>query len=276
MTPTVKRVAASQLPIDFDADQQVLHFAEGITCAGSSHKTVGQMRGLLRDETDLDDDEPAYAAYRDIGYEADRPAFTKQDTRYDITAIRTGTVNGEFKKTSGHFHGFIPGTVYPYPEVYEVLQGRAAFILQKSVNAHTAEELRIDEVRIAIVNEGESIAIPPSYGHGSVNIGEETLLFSNLAIVSCPLDYASVKDRRGLAYYLVKADTADGFEAVPNPHYVNLPEAQIVRPSANPAVGITFGKSSYRSYVENPATYDFLNHPEPYLAAIDSTTRPEV
>lgn len=275
MTEKYKRVVASQLPIDFDTEEQVLRFEDGLTCAGSSAKTVGQMRGLFREETHIDEDEPAYGAYRDIVFEKDRHAFEKQDTRYDITAIRAGTVNGEFKKTSGHFHGFIPGTAYPYPEVYEVLQGRAAFILQKSVNSHLDEELQIDDVRIVVVNEGESIAIPPFYGHGSVNIGDEMLLFSNLAVCSCPLDYDSVKNRRGLAYYLVEADNEDRFEAIPNPNYSRLPEAKIVRPRENTEVGITFGKSSYRSYVENPAAYDFLNHPEPHLDAIDSTTRPE-
>lgn len=275
MDTQITRVEASGLPIDFDRQKQVLRFVDGLTCAGSSFKKAGQMRNLLFDARDLDEEEPYYGAYRDICFDNDRQKFLDQDTRYDITAIRPGTINGEFKKTSGHFHGYIPGTSYTYPEVYEVLQGRAAFVMQKSTNNDKDEELRVDEVRIVVVERGQSIVIPPFYGHGSINIGDDMLLFSNLAIVSCPLDYESVASRHGLAYFLVEADNADGFEAVPNLNYVGLPPATVVRPTENPALGITFGKPSYQSYVEDPKVFAYLSDPTTQLADIDSLTNPE-
>ena len=122
----------SGLPIHMRDADGILSFEEGLLCDGSSSKNVGQMAGLLKNPDYPDKDERMYDAYRNIRFPEHEELFKRFDFRYDITAIQPGTVNGEFKKTSGHYHGYIAGGLHPYPEVYEVIRGEILFILQNN------------------------------------------------------------------------------------------------------------------------------------------------
>jgi glucose-6-phosphate isomerase len=125
------QVNKSELPIYFDENTYALSFEEGLTCSGSSKKVAGQMKNLLATRLPIDEQEQVYEAYRDIIFEKDRNLFNKYDFRYDITVILPGEINGESKKTSGHYHGSISKQAFTYPEIYQVLEGDAAFVLQK-------------------------------------------------------------------------------------------------------------------------------------------------
>jgi glucose-6-phosphate isomerase len=115
------------------------------------------------------------------------------------------------------------------------------------------------------------IIIPPGFGHCSVNSGEGPLLFSNIAVVSCPLYYQPIKDKHGLSVYLLRTDK--GISYVKNPSYKALPAVKRVEPKADSALGITFGKPVYGEFIKAPDKFDFLLHPEKYLDAMDAMTR---
>ncbi|MCX6729925.1 MAG: glucose-6-phosphate isomerase, partial [Candidatus Portnoybacteria bacterium] len=72
-----------------------------------------------------------YYMYRDLAEnENDFMKIIKNELRYDITILKPQKLGKEFSKTLGHDHPIVPGTSITYPELYEVLEGKAIFILQ--------------------------------------------------------------------------------------------------------------------------------------------------
>lgn len=256
----------SGLPIHYNETTKELEFRNGLTCEGSSKKAAGQMTGLLKDSKCFKEKEDMYSAYRNILFPEHEQLFKQYDFRYDITSIQPGTINGEYKKTSGHYHGYTENDGYTYPEVYEVIKGEIIFILQKVMNFDQEEEPIIDDIKVIHVKAGQSIIIPPFYGHGSVNPTNKVSMFSNIAVVSCPLLYKPMQVKHGLAVYIEKA--GDTFRVVPNHNYANAPEAKLIEPRENMTLGIEFGVPCYTNFIKKPESYDFLLHPAQYAEAI--------
>lgn len=246
----------SGLPLTIDERTGELAFHDGLLCDADSHKTVGQMEGLFRSTEGADPATLVYRAYRNIRFPEHEKLFSDQDMRYDITVIMPGTVNGEYFKTSGHYHGARLGQLLPYPEIYEVVKGSIAFVLQYDPLFDTEEEGAPDDVRAVIVHEGESVIIPAFAGHGSINVADEVSAFSNIAVASCPVLYDAVKNRCGLAAYVMKG--SEGPELLANAGYTLESEPHFARPHEAHDLGITFGASCYRTYVEDPSRYAWL------------------
>lgn len=101
------QLSKSGLPMQMDEESGRIILGEGLAMEGYAGKAAGKMAGLLADETDLEmvGEEPFYDVYRGIAYPEDRELLKKHDYRYDITVIMPGQINGECKKTSGHYHG---------------------------------------------------------------------------------------------------------------------------------------------------------------------------
>ncbi len=263
----------SGLPIIRETETDILSFEKGLTCGGYGRKTASQMSGLLCEYSEGSAETTVYDVYRDIVFEKDREVFSKNKYRYDITCIMPGCVGNERKKTSGHYHCFNPEHTNTYAEVYEVLYGTAMFILQRSDNFENADEaLRLEDVILVKVHEGETLLVPPNYGHCSVNIGTGPMIFSNLAYVPCGIDYAPVKKHSGMVVYGM--DHFGALDLVKNPNYKDIPEIRFAVPTENPKLGITFGKPVYSSYLENPAAFDFLGNIDPYVSEIMGMLKP--
>ena len=264
----------SGLPMALDAVTGELSFHDGLLCDGRSHKKVGQMTGLFRNADGVDENALVYRAYRNIRFAKDESLYAKYDYRYDITVVLPGTVNGEFYKTSGHFHGYPELTRYPFPEVYEVVQGEIVFVLQRNADFNQPDGGKITQLQAVRVKAGQAIIVPPHCGHGSINPTDGVSAFSNIAVISCPIDYEPVKRHHGLgAYILQGSENGKNFTAVPNEHYDLLPAIEIAEPVVNPALGIEFGVPCYKNFIEHPERYDFLLHPDAYMEAIDRMTR---
>jgi glucose-6-phosphate isomerase len=156
--------------------------------------------------------------------------------RYDITAILPGTVGKEYIKTKGHYHP------EGYPEVYEVMKGEAFYLLQRSEDFET-----VDDVILVEADEGDIVVIPPHYGHVTVNRGEDILIMSNLVSAEFSSIYEPYERRKGAAYYI----TVDG--AVKNRNYENIPYIRRAREEKN------IVKPLYLSISTKAAPFDFLN-----------------
>jgi glucose-6-phosphate isomerase, archaeal len=259
----MENIKTSGLPVFIDKSSFDLEFRGGLTCAGSGKKQAKQLKGLLYAEEGMNGEDYCYGAYRDIVFEKDRALFQKYDFRYDITVIMPGTVQGECKKTSGHYHGYIKDQPYTYPEVYEVLEGKAVYILQKVRNFDREnEEPFVEDLKAVFVEAGQAIIIPPFYGHCSINVGEGPMVFSNIAVISCPLHYEPIKKKHGLSNYVLK--TGQEPEFVLNANYKQVPQITKVIPKENPVLGITFGKPVYEAFISAPQKFDFLLNPAKY------------
>lgn len=133
--------------------------------------------------------DPLYLMYRGVSSlrEPFKGLERKYGIRYDMTLIRNGLMGRPYVRTTGHYH---PGR---YAEIYEVLNGRAAFLLQSR---------DLGRMAVAVAKKGDMVAIPPGFGHQTVNVGRTPLLIGNLVCKGFKSDYSVYKKRRGGAFYL--------------------------------------------------------------------------
>jgi glucose-6-phosphate isomerase len=142
----------------------------------------------------------------------------------NITVWETGTVGGEYIKTYGHYH------VGEMDETYQILAGEGIALLQKRVEEDGESWAdRIEEFKAIRVKPGDSVYMPPGFGHLLVNTGPTWFITSDDSRVDGPddsasmpghADYEPVKKMQGFAYYVVEQDGAPAL--VRNPRYKEI------------------------------------------------------
>src|SRR6185295_1475637 len=126
----------------------------------------------------------------------DREIVEGHHLTYDITIVPPMKIGQEFNKTLGHYHGDIPGKKIAHPERYEILHGKALFLLQKM----DPEYKKVIAVTACEANTGDKVVYPPKYGHIMVNIGQDVLVTGNWLCVDYKPLYEPVAKKHGLAY----------------------------------------------------------------------------
>ena len=249
-------------PVVFDpSDNRLVANAADVSYEAYSRKLSKGMFGLLADAAYTAQDEPYYDFYKAIGRDGERAAFAGRALRYDSTVIMQGAAGNEYKKTAGHFHCEVPGKGMSYPEYYQVIKGTAVFVMQKVRDEHTEGRMLVEDCLIAEVKAGQAIVIPPNYGHCTVNVSDETMVFVNLVAENSQNDYAGVKRSVGMCCYILQAENG-GYRAVKNPHYDFACEPKLVVPTDNDVLGIYDHHPVYSEYLRTPQKFDYLTSPE--------------
>lgn len=147
----------------------------------------------------------------------------------NLTVWEAGTVGGEYIKTYGHYH------VGELDETYWIVQGEGIALLQKRATIDGVERPDVIEEFIAKkVKAGDSVYMPPGYGHLLVNTGSEWFATTDNSPVegsgdnaSMPghADYEPVKQMQGFAYYVVERDGAPAL--VQNSRYKEVQKAEL-------------------------------------------------
>ena len=136
----------------------------------------------------------------------------------NITVLETGTVGGEYIKTYGHYH------VGKLDETYWFVAGEGIALLQKLAGVNDPSV--VAEFKVVRVRAGDSVYMPPGYGHLMVNTGKTWLVMEDDSPVEGPddsasmpghADYEAVKQMRGFAYYVVEKNGKPAL--VRNPRY---------------------------------------------------------
>jgi len=216
---------------------------------------LNQMNSVLYDKQFAMEADPRlelYYMYKDVTKKNDRPMFEANELRFDITIMSERRLGKEFNKTLGHVHEAGPSGFY-YPELYEVISGRAHYLLQQMQDG--------DPSRVVLVEarEGERVLIPPGWWHFTINPSNEPLVMSDLVWRGVVVDYGPIRRRTGAAYF----ELHDG-SLVRNSSYERVPE--LTRARASPELGerTAGNRSLYSSFVESPETYRYLWHPEDF------------
>ncbi|MDK2974020.1 MAG: glucose-6-phosphate isomerase, archaeal [Methanofollis sp.] len=217
-------------------------------------RTLADMDGVLAapEIRAEDPDRPLYFMYRDLALnEEDHSWLSARSLRYDMTVIPPGVIGPEFVKTKGHYHPANQAGI-GYPEVYEVVEGTAHFLLQ-----------RRDALDVVLVKAGagEVAVIPPGFGHVTINPGNADLVLANLVSTAFSSDYAPYAAMGGAAYY----EMADG-RLVRNPGYQTAAQVRTAVPRPVPAFCTAAGTPIYR-LVGKESCLRFLNRPEEYPEA---------
>lgn len=221
------------------------------------------MREVLFDRQAADIDE-LYYMYRGVALERDRDLIRQKGLRYDVTVIVPGTLGLEYVKTAGHYHPEKPGTGLTYPEVYEVLHGRAHYLLQRPHQEHPGQ---LDTVALIAAKPGDKVLIPPHFGHITINPGDDYLIMSNWVAEEFSSIYEPIREAGGGAYF--ELYTEEGSEFMANQNYRVLPSLQRCPVTPVPQLNLITGYPLYRLFQENREALNFLTYPENYLAVFE-------
>lgn len=221
----------------------------GGTLPVPSVRTIEDMRSVLADPS-CEGSAPLYFMYRDLAKsDTDRQWLYSQQLRYDITVIPPCSLCGEWVKTKGHYHPTNPAGT-GYPEVYEVLEGEAEYLLQSR---------RLEDVVMIPAHAGDVVVIPPDYGHISINpSSDKTLVMANIVSTAFESEYGEYETLHGAAYYAL----SDG-SLRKNPHYPKMPQARSPGAPGKSAMQ-RFCSGPLYNLIGNEKKLQFLNFPEQF------------
>jgi len=132
----------------------------------------------------------------------------------NITVLEIGTVGGEYIKTYGHYH------IGDLDETYWFASGEGVVLQQKLADQN--DPSIVAEFKAIKVKAGDSVYMPPGYGHLMVNTGDTWLVLVDDSPVAGPddsasmpghADYEAVKKMRGFAYYVIEKNGAPNLVA---------------------------------------------------------------
>lgn len=213
-------------------------FVNGTQHAHTTRLLRDMKRTLVRYDPEQCNTE-AYYMYRSV--------HRSGDLRYDITVIPQRMFGEENAKTFGHYH---PGSEdgMGYPEIYQVLRGSALFILQK--------KNRNGSVDAALVraDEGDTVVLPPGYGHVTVNRGEGDLVLGNLVYDRFESKYDEYAENQGAAYYYINGSL------VQNSNYVVRKSESLHAKELNAKYGFRCD-DLLAEFCAEPAKFAFLAKP---------------
>ncbi|MCR4398819.1 MAG: glucose-6-phosphate isomerase [Firmicutes bacterium] len=255
MRETVNLGELSGLPIELEGLS--IRFGDGLPAVAPSVRRLEEMREVLYNQTARGPDE-LYYMYRGVFLPEHREMAAAHRVRYDITVIRPGKIGGEYVKTAGHYHPSAPGGEMAYPEVYEVLHGRAHYLLQRP----EGDPASIADVIVVDAAPGDKVFIPPGYGHVTINPGEGPLVMTNCVASTFSSEYEQYRITRGAAYYEVESGNRGMF--VPNDRYRLKPAPRLVKPVDAPALGLHAGVPLYRCFTSEPERFAFLERPQDF------------
>ncbi|WP_292371765.1 MULTISPECIES: glucose-6-phosphate isomerase family protein [unclassified Methanosarcina] len=205
-----------------------------------------------------------YYMFRDLAKnDSELETIKAHHLRYDITVIPPAMLGSEYIKTVGHYHPRVPGTNIYYPEIYQVLEGSATYLLQK---VKTGEEDLVLDVVVITAEKGDLVLVPPGYGHVTINASDKTLEMANWVCRDFSSVYEPIKRLSGASYFLLK----DGF--VKNPLYRNIPHIRHLKPLEHNEIGLSSGESMYE-LVHRIEKLRFLTAPQDFTGFLTGVLR---
>jgi len=118
------------LPVRIDEVNCELVPDESLLGNRAEHRQLEELRAVLY-QKDLQGPKKLYTLFNNVGQPGERSILLQHGLRYDLGILPPLKMGAEYIKTMGHYHSIRPGTNSRYAEVYEVVYGRAHFILQK-------------------------------------------------------------------------------------------------------------------------------------------------
>ena len=238
---------ASGLPLKLDG--HALVFGAGMQKVAADVRTCERMHSVMKNPA-VEAPPEFYYMYRDVHMKKDEKKIRAADLRYDITILPPFSVGGELNKTFGHYHPKVARTDTWYPELYEVLQGHAHYLLQKD-----------DEFIVFDARAGDKCLMIPGFAHITVNPSDsQTLVMANWVYPGFESDYLPIEKMRGGMYY----ETHHGF--VPNKEYgEKIPHVKLITPKAFPEFGLT-RRPIYTEAMKAPKKFAWLSRPQDFAA----------
>jgi glucose-6-phosphate isomerase len=191
-----------------------------------------------------------YFMFRDLYLSrADKEKLMEQGLRYDITIIPPAMLGREYIKTAGHYHPLAAGGSVTYPELYEVLEGEALYLLQNC---------DMSDVAVVHASAGDKVLVPPDYGHVTINRSNKTLKMANFVARDFSSLYEPYRQKGGGAYFF----TREGW--IKNPKCSQAAELRRIEAPDRAGlarIGLAKGREMY-PLLREPGALEFLTRPD--------------
>lgn len=213
------------------------------------------MKDVIFDQSWLagTEDFELYYMYRDLFLSrADKEKLLQQGLRYDITIIPPNMLGCEYIKTAGHYHPLVAGGSVTYPELYEVIEGEALYLLQSR---------DLSDVVAVYACATDKVLVPPGYGHITINRSNKTLKMANFVARNFSSLYDPFREKSGGAYFF----TRDGWiKNIRCPEAAELRRIDALDSSSLRKLGLAKGREMY-PLLKEPGLLDYLTNPEEHL-----------
>ncbi len=212
----------SGLPILLNTEKMELKFDGDFAPMKKIERSLEELRLVLKNPETKNAPDPVYYVWRGVALKNEEEKIKKSGLRLDLILMPPGKIDDEFVKTAGHYH-------LPYPEMYFILYGRAYIFTQ----SYDKNPKVIESAFLTEAGAGEQVFIPRGFGHNTINVFDEPLVFATLMDPAAIDDYESYKNTGGASYYFL--DNGNLVDIVKNPHYESVPELKKI-----PAEKITY------------------------------------
>lgn len=226
-------------------DTQLI-FGEDVIIAETKTRTRGEIAPFASDAAAC---VPAsavqYWMYNGIAARADASSLRDCEAQYELTWLLPDALGAERAKTLGHIHNApAPGSA-TYPEIYQVLFGRAYFLF------YTLDATKMRAVFCGKISAhaGEQILMPPNTYHLTINAGDTPLLFADVISTRARGLYDDVRATRGAPYYALRDETWQR-----NPAFADA--APLVE---SPQMGADALTPLYTQFARDPGAFTWLN-----------------
>ncbi|MDD3774083.1 MAG: glucose-6-phosphate isomerase family protein [Patescibacteria group bacterium] len=227
-----------------------LKFDDSVSVSAENNRQLSDLKEVLSNQKGIDFDCTIYKMYRGVCKLEDKEKIT--EIRHDLTSIPAGVINGEFVKTYGHYHPKIGNLTYP--EIYQIINGKAIFILQDDID-------NLKNVFFIFAQAPEIVIIPPNFGHVTINPSHDHLVLSNLIFNHLEPLYEPYQEKSGASYYITEGTP---FAWSANKNYSNVPEPRFFQPN-NP-----WGNQYlYDLSLNKPENLHFLSEPQNFNFALE-------
>lgn len=242
------------LPLALEGTE--LRFGADMVPVAPVVRSAGEMRDVFYSPAAVDSKQQLYFYYKGLGLKKDRELIERHGLRYNMIIMPPALIGPEYVKTVGHYNPAAPETEETYPEVYEVVQGQAHFLLQyldPEINS-------VEEVVLFEAAQGDKVIIPPNWGHVVINPANETLVAANWVADGFAPVYEPITKLGGAVYYEVRVQGVSTFIA--NPHYDYIPQLQRRLARQYRDLGLVKGVTLYEAFVNGPDVFRYLTNPE--------------
>ncbi len=244
-------------PLGFDPESYEVATAEDMILARAA-RTAEQMKNVLyAPEAVPPELELYYTFHPERLPQSQADALATRHLTFSFVLLPPLRIGGEYVKTSGHYHGCIPGSSLICPEIYSQLYGRQLLFLQKP---DQEDKTKVADCLLIDLSPGMTVEIPPGYLHILINNSQEPALLVGLYRKDVGHDYEPVRAMGGLAYYILSG--SDGLIAQANPAYRQTP------PLGH--LGSVMGTAFEPPEPNVSVVSDFLGRPDKYAFLTDA------
>jgi len=248
----------SGLPVRIDPDSCEFLLGTELNKPSFCSRTLHELDPVWANRVD-GEDRVIYRYTSPLWRAGDERTCKQTRVGYGIVYFPPGVFAGEYVKSSGQYHAIAPGQTMATPEIYTVLVGCGHFMLQRSAPPY--REI-LDPVLVE-VNAGETLVVPPDYGHLQINPSAGPLVFSYTVMHPLVSNYEPYRQRRGAIYY----EMADGRERfVFNSRYPKRVPLRVLEASHLRQLSFLDGKPDYHVIRECLPRLGFLTCPEEFPA----------